>query len=514
MQAIIILGSMCALVAHTATAEAAPAWCKGGDEKPSYDLKSLFTEADADRALDGLVAASCYPEADVASMAKQIEATRAVWSRRLGLTEADWADVSEYAHQQRHMKGNPRIAVRDRQAAWSAYSPIDQYGSLMSADTGDVDAAYLADAFGTKLTQLGRLGYVVNCLEANDAPVRWAMCASDIAALDMAKLAAEIRSDTTHSATDRMTARIVAYETLSQKVPKHLAETKAVREKEPAYEKMWTLAAAAHVQWSKTDARWIALADSLDAARVTGSRAASKGCIDKTWDAWKTVVGAIPAKELATIQGLPGNEFATQLVAKLASEPNSYLVALALNECATLEGKDDELIGLVGYGLVRWPGFRGPRTAGQTAILTAGLELDDRNATIDHPKVHRDWIRGTGNTGVTGQGAIESVKIDTAKDQATITFAKKKITQQRCVKGHYTNRISQILDGTIHYYYVCDKEITETIEVPPSPPLKVGARYATGLKPGMTVSVSDDFVSVAYPPGKTVPTVVTGVEVK
>jgi len=514
MKAIIFLGSMCALVAHTATALAAPSWCKGGDEKPSYDFTSLFTETDANRALDELVAASCYPESDVASMGKQITATRAAWSKRLGLTEADWSDVSEWSHLQRHLKGDPKIAVRDRQAAWSAYSPIDQYGALSTADIGSVDAAYLADAFGMKLTQLGRLGYVAQCLSAKDAPATWAMCAADVTALDHAKLAAEIRADTTHSAGDRMTARIVAYETIALR-PKHLADTKALQAKDPAYAKMWTLADAARQEWSKADTQLIAIAEELDAARVTGSRKASAGCIAKTWDAWKTTVAAIPAKKLATIQGRPGDEFITQLVAMVVAEQNGYLAAFTLNACATLESKEDLLTRTIGYSTTRWPGFRGPRTAAHTAILTAGLQLDDRSATIEFPEVNRDWIKGDGGVSTSGLGAIESVKIDAAKDRATVTFAKQKVTQNRCTKGHYTNRINQIMpDGTFHYYYVCDTEITETIEVAPSPPLPVGTRYVSGIKPGMTVSVVDDIAVVAYPKGKTTPAIVTGVEVK
>lgn len=137
---------------------------------------------------------------------------------------------------------------------------------------------------------------------------------------------------------------------------------------------------------------------------------------------------------------------------------------------------------MIGYAIVRWPGFRGPRTSTQTAILTAGLKLDDRNATIDYPDLGREWIRGDGNSG-SKHGAIASIKVE--GETATITFAKNKITQNRCTKGHYTNRISQIMsDGTVVYYYVCDTEITETVEVAPSPPVKVGARYVFGLKPG------------------------------
>lgn len=515
MQATLIIGSMCALVAHAGTAAAAPAWCKGGPNKPHYNAKQMFSETDPDRALDAIVAASCYPDDEIAPLTKQIEKLRATWSKRLGLTEADWEDAAEFAHLPRHLRGDTRIAVTNRQAAWSAYSPLDQYGALNDADIGSVDAAYLADAFGAKLTQLGRLGYVADCLESSstDPAVAWAMCATDAAALDAGKIAAEIRADTTHSAADRMTARMAAYELLAIKLPKYQADVKALTEKDPAYAKMFSLGRDAHAQWAKVDARWVALADALDDARVTGSRKASAGCTAKTWEAWKTVIAATPAKRLATIHAQPGNNFAQQLVGMLIAEPDGYLAALTLNECAKLEGKEDYLSNAIGYALVKWPGFRGPRTGTQTAILTAGLQLDDRGATIEYPELKRDWISGDGNVGNFALGAIASIKLD--GERATVTFVKQKVTQKRCTKGHYTNRISQIMtDGTVVYYYQCDAEVTETIEVAPSPPVYVGARYVAGLKPGMSVSVTENVAVVAYPKGKTVPSIVTGVEVK
>lgn len=509
----IILTALCGLAAHISTAAAAPAWCKGGDEKPSYDMKSLFSETDADRALLQLVAASCYGEADVAQMGKQLGATREAWNKKLGMVEADWADVSEWAHLPRHLRGDPKIEIKDRQAAWSAYSPLDQYGALIH-ETDAVDVAYHADAFGPKLTQLGRLGYVAHCVGSHsiDPAVFWASCATDAAALDLAKISAEIRADTTHGAGDRMAARITAYETLA-KLPKLQADIKALKAKDPSYATMFSLGETAHAQWSKTNAAAIALADALDDARSSGSRKASAGCTEKAWDGWKAAVSALGAKRLGTILQTPEKQYVPQLLAMLVAEPNGYLAALNLNVCAKLEDKEDLLSRAIGNSIGRWPGFRGPRTATQTAILTAGLKLDKRDAAIEFPQVSRDWISGDGMVGNYGFGVIESVKIE--GERATITFKKEKVTQNRCTKGHYTNRISQIMsDGTVVYYYVCDVEITETIEVAPSPPMRVAARYAAGMKPGMTTAISDEVPAVSYLKGKSVPAVVVGVEVK
>ncbi len=513
-----VLGALGALLLQTATSAAAPpTWCKGGDarEKPSYSVKTLFTETDANAALINLVAASCYAEEDLAPYAKQIPAARAAWSKKLGLSEAEWVEVNEWVHLPREIRGQNTFDETDRKAAWSAYTPLDQYAALFRTEIGPVDGAYLADALGSKLTQLGRLGYVQRCfsrMNQDDAPVSLAMCATDVAALDPAKLAAEISADKSHGKGDRMTARIIAYETLEMR--KQLEpKIAAMRKKEPAYDKMFQLGEAAHKAWGSVAPKLVQLADDLDAARVTGSRRASQGCMPRAQEGWKTAVEAIGAKRLAQIHSQPGNGFAEQLVQLVITEPSGYLAALALTECATLEDKADAIARSIGASLARWPGFRGPRTGTQTAILTAGLTLDQRDATIEYPELKRDWIVGDNNSATFGPGAVASLKAE--GDKVTVTFAKQKVTQKRCTKGHSTSKIQRITsDGQFIYQYVCDVEITETIMVPPSPPLKVLARYADGVKAGMSVLVTDDVLVAAFAKGSAVPAIVTGVRVK
>jgi hypothetical protein len=513
---IILAGAAAALLAHTATAIAAPAWCKGGParDKPQYDMKSLFAETDPRDALRNLIGATCYADADNASYAKQIEATRQAWSKKLGLTEADWADVNEWAHYPREYRNSDDFFAKDRTAPLSKYSALDQF-AILNGDTGQVDVAYVADAFGAKLTNLGRLAYVRTCMSRashDDGPVAYAMCATDAAALDLAKIYSEIAADTSHELTDRMTARLVAYETAA-KLPQWKTEAKAFRDKDPAYVKMFELGEQAHKTWASVDAAALALMTDLDDARTSGSRKASQGCMARAESAWKSAVEAVPVKKMAAINAEPGNTFLQQLVPMVIGTPTGYVTALSLNLCAKLENKVDALTRVIGATLVRWPGFRGPRTGTQTAILTAGLQLDQRGSEIAYPELKRDFIDGDSNVGITGLGAITTVKVEGEK--ATVTFQKQKVKQTRCVKGHNTNRIQRINDfGQFVYEYVCDKYIDETIEVPPSPPLKVLAKYAGGLAAGMTVSITDEVVAVVYPKNSTTPSIVTGVAVK
>lgn len=514
MRAILFLGSLGFLLAHTATASAAPTWCKGGDEKPSYDLKSLFTEADPFWNIPALVAASCYPESDVASMEKQIAKARDAWSKKLGLVESDWVDVNEWAHQGNSERGGTAIAfdVNKRKTPWTALAPIDQLALLGSGDIYEVDVAYVADAMGAKLSELGRLGYVVTCLDGSGDPaVRYAMCAPDAAALDMTKLNAEIRADKEHTGTDRMVARIIAWRLLTEKLPTFQKEIKGLRAKDPAYATMFELGQTAHRDW-KPDATLLALVTSLDEAQVTSSRKATAGCSDKAWAGWTQVVAGLGAKKLETIHGEPGNELLPQMIGMLLESADGYLAALAVNQCAVLTQTEDDLSGVIGAALGRWPGHRGPRTATHTAIVTGALKLDDASAQVDYPEIKRDFIKGAGNIGTVGKGRIDSIKVD--GERATITFKKEKVTQTRCVKGHTTNRVTRIDSfGSFVYEYVCDKEITETIDVEPSPPLKVSARTTAGMKPGMTVHVSDNVAMVAFS-AKGVIVNVTGIEVK
>ncbi len=512
---IILAGAAAVLLAHTAPAIAAPAWCQGGPkiDRPQHDMKSLFAETEPGSALINLIGATCYPDSDIASYAKQIEVTRQAWSKRLGLSEADWVEVNEWAHYPRHIRNTDDFFVKDRNAPYSKYSALDQF-ALLNGTTGQIDVAYVADAFGARLTQPGRLAYVRTCMSRasnDDGPVAYAMCATDVASLDPAKIYAEISADKTHELQDRMTARIVAYATL-QKLSQWKTEAKAFREKDPAYDKMFALAEQAHKTWASVDANALALMNDLDDAHVSGSRKASQGCMPRAEAAWKGAIQAIPSKKLAQITAVPGNTFVNQLVPMVVASPTGYVAAVALNVCAKLENKVDALTRAIGAGLQRWPGFRGPRTGAQTAILTAGLELDQRGSQIVYPELKREFLDGDGNSELV-VAAVASLTMD--GDKAVVGFQKQKVKQTRCVKGHNTNRIQRINEfGQVVYEYVCEKYVDETIEVTPSPPLKVHAKYAAGIVAGMTVSISEDVVAAAYPKNSTTPSIVTGVVVK
>lgn len=511
-----------ALVAGHALAQAAPAWCNMPDAQKlslsGNDLERLYTETDARNVVMTVVAATCYPDEDARGQAKQIELTRQAWSKKLGMTDADWADAAAWAQAPQYERNNLNLWPTKKRA-WSAYTPIDQYGAIKNSTLGDSsathDQAYMVDAFGAKLTEVGRLAYITECIrdEESTAPVRWAMCAGDVAAFDAKKFETELRGDTDHNGFERMTLRFALYEALPN-IAAHAGKVKELKAKDPAYAKMFDIAEQATKDFAKVDPKLLELMGKIDDARVTNSRKASEGCEVVTWDAFKGAVAAIGAKPFAALKGEDNWDFFRGAVGKIVSTPNGYLASLALNQCGVLKDDENYLVRELGENMAFWPGFRGPRNATHTAILTAGLELDDRDARIDYPDLSRPWLhRQTGSSGG-GRGVVASIKIK--GDKATVEFKKEKVKQTRCTKGHYTNRVIQITSsGSVIYQYVCTKEITETIVVAPSPPLTVNARYVAGLKAGMYVVIVEDVVTVAYPKSSAAaPAVLAGVAVK
>ena len=498
---------------------AAPAWCKadGADKLNVYgELSKVHKETDPADALYTLVAAFCAPDDEATAQARQLAATRKLWSKRLHMTEADWADAAEWAVTYNSDR-NPSIYPPEK-TAWSKYGPIDQWAGILRSTMGDSsqtsDPAYVADAFGADLSEAGRLGYIMVCIQG-EKPAEWAMCADDIARFDAAKLATELRGDKRHSAKERITVRLEAYQTAS-KLPAHQARVKALLAKDPAYSKLFSLAQATRTEWGgrwESDAKLLAVTSSMDDARVTRSRKAAEGCEETTWEAWKSVVSTMPAKKFAAIRHEPGNSFTEQAMAVIVGQPAGYLAGMALYNCARSNKAEDFLIRALGEAMYRWPGFRGPRTATHTAIVTAGIELDDRDAQIEYPDVMRSWIaRNSGSSGG-GEGSIKSVKA--SGKTVAIQFINIKKKQTVCTKGHHTRRVTQIRsDGGLVYEYICTKEKTETITVPQASPQTVNARYAVGIKPGMFVAVTEDVVTAAYAKNGTAPSMVAGVPVK
>lgn len=496
---------------------AAPAWCKGaeGGERLSGSASDALKD-DVVWAVYGIVSVQCAG-AD-SDKAAEVEAARAAWSKKLELTDDEWQDAAAWAAADQSSRyPGTRLNPKDAKQALSAMDALDQHITLQNDGVRDYDGNYLADAFGPKLSQAGRLAYLTKiCLSSNAREVQWAICQPDVDAFDFKQLVEELRADKKHSGYERFLVRLTGH-LFPERLKERAAEIAAARAKDPAIEKMFQLSAEARKQWGglwKNEAPTLDLALSLDDARISNSRRAYQGCEDKTWPAFRDAMAGVPAKKFgAVLRDEYMIHYADDLFGVIASDPKAYLAGMAFYTCGANAERPDAAVRKLGNAFLKWPGHRGPRTSAHSAILSAGLELDDRDARIDYPDTSRGWCSQSGSSSGGGEGTIKALKPQ--GDKVRIEFASKLEKQEQCLQTQQTNRITQIRsDGSLVYQVNCLKWGVKTYDRRSSPQL-VKARYAQGLKPGMAAYTIEEAVIAAWSkPGAKEPAVVAGAPVK
>ena len=516
-----------------------PAWCSaiGGNRvDTSGSIKDAIEDENARNALKNLVGRLCKPDSEDNEHMSELEAARQKWSARLGLTDGDWVDVADYATlgQGERMNGEVRVNTNGQEMgigdtlkrAWSSFDALDQYAMIgaNAGASGDLalDHNYLADALGQKLTETGRFAYVRGCIKSSrHGAVEWAMCQGDIAALDLKKLAAELGANKAYRGADKMRVRIEVDE-LKPVLAAHADKVKKLIAGDPGYAKVFEVAEAARAEWrgrEKSDAELIDIATAMDDARATNSRKAFAGCEDRTWAAWKTAMAKVPAKKFEGIHDDRANgvSFVDTAMGPIISNPSVYLASVGLVTCMTVgqdrSAKHDILIRLLGDAMQRWPGFRVPRTAAQSAILGAGIALDDRDAKLEYPSVYRPFGGGGGSRSGGGSGVIGQLK--PSGKTVTVEFKKQLVKQVQCAQSKETNRVTQIRpDGRLIYESYCVRNETVIVDKSDAPQT-VNPRYLEHVKPGTFVSIIEDVVVAAWAkPGTATPTMVFGVELK
>jgi hypothetical protein len=520
---VLIAVSLTLTLARAAAADA-PAWCSGKSEAVSvagYWTKAVKEDDPLD-SIPAIVACLCDHKCGSSSddfevHGAEVEQSRQSWSKRLEMADDDWADAAAWAVVTPSTRQSYDTPNNHDKVAWSTLDPVGQY-LLINDWSQSSDVNYIADAFGAKLSESGRLAYVRSCLRSQQV-VQWAMCQPDVDAFDTRRIAAELHADKDHSGFERFMARL-SMDRVRAGLAKHAAEVKQAGERDPAYAKMFAIAAQTRNEWQaiwRDDAALVELALTMDDARITDSRRALAGCDDKTWPAFKTAVSAIPARQFANIntdvmtyRSSPG----TQALQIVVATPKGYLASVAHYLCHSGDASKDPVVRSIGAVLTRWPGFRGPRNAAQVAIASAGLELDDRSAHIEYPSVSRTYFNGGGGgASGGGQGVIKSLKPQ--GDKLRIEFATVKVPEPRCVSYTYTHRLTGIdSSGRFIYESGCAKEKMEMIDHT-SPPVNVSHRYADGLKPGMKIIATEQAVELSWPrAGAKVPNLVAGAPVK
>jgi hypothetical protein len=501
---------LCSVVLASFTssrAEAEPAWCAPVAGKLLHgNVKDALTSADPRVAIPSIIAGLCHatPNTEEVQRAREIEAARQRMMKRLAMTEADWIDAAEWASEHQGKLMSTSLDY-DRKKAWSALTPIEQFAAITHADD---EASYVADTFGSNLSEVGRFAYAQWCFGSRRGPVEWAVCQPDLA-IDPAKLAVQLR--TSGTGYQRMALRIDFFE-YAAKLKEHAAKVKETIAKDSAYEKVFAVAA----QGRKTalDEKLVALALAMDDARVTNSRKAYAGCAETTWPVLKAAIAAIPAAKFANISDDAAGVSALERAAGvIANDPNGYLAALSFAMCHRADEKQDYLVRSLGGALVRWPGFRGPRTSAITAILNSGIEPDDRGEKLEYPSVRREWIGDS--TGSSGGARGVIAKLDRKGATTVVTFVKKMVTGPYCAQYKTTNRIIHITSsGNVINDRICVRWETVTVDTSPRPQT-VDARYTEGLKPGMLVWTTEDVVAAAFAKSDSkLPSIIAGVVVK
>lgn len=511
----------------------APAWCRSPgivEGRLVGDVQRALG-SDAMDAAEAIVKETCFPSKEGEQRAREVAKAKEGWSRKLGIGDAEWGEVGVWASgepsDKRDFKG--MHLPWGTKVAWSPLDPVEQLAAVLNG-TGDgnntAQSIYFTDALGAKLSETGRLGYILSCIgKTTNAEVEWAMCAPDITRLDKRKVLTEVKASKA-PASEKTKIRFLVY-LIDPQLADHDKAVKALVAKDPVYGKMFEIAEATRTQWDelwKTSAAVLDLALAMDDARQTRSRKAFDGCHDKVWAAWEAEVATLSASAVTPVptkdEGI--TNFPKPAMASVIASPGGYNASVALYVCesqGTSGGAKDAIIDTLGSVLALHPGLRGPRTATHLAIRNAGLVLDDQNASLRYPSSDlRGWFDGSGARG--DLAAVAKVEpTGTAPDGitgpvVTVTFTKKFEKQEQCAAAKALNRIAYISpNGDVTYQTMCTKWQTVTVDKTPDPAV-VTARSAKGLKPGMLAFVARGEVIGAWIKGSKSPAFLAGVALK
>jgi hypothetical protein len=520
---ITIVGGVTSLIA-TGAAAAPPAWCNGAQVEAA-DLRGLSSK-DPREVIKAFVAAECAPGDEALAHRGEIEAARQAWSKRLGMTEADWADAVPYAQTRADSFIQGTLAAKSLGAA----SPLDQVSVIEKAheSASELDTLYAADMFEPHLSEAGRLAFLrTTCFhDGQPAPVDaygmtgteaiWAICQADLDQIDVARLFDEVRADTTHDGALKMKLRVAAYE-LPARIKSHAAEVQQMQQRDDATRKLFEIAGAARGAWASgvgKSTRLLELVLAMDSAAVTGSRKQLDGCGEATAAALADAVSAIPASAFAGMHDVrdnPSGGFATQAGPVLAASPAVVLAAIAFVRCAP----DGDVSAFLKDLAAVAPPSRGPRNTALARIEDARLTYDKVGAKLVFPQVKpygASHLDGTLQGRSTG-GAIRSVKRN--GDTLTVEHQPLLVKTMDCVRSHKTARVAKVHgDGRVQYEEVCDRSALRTHDNR-WVPSEVSAKYAAWLKPGAVFSQSGKDVIAIWPSASAkVPSMVLGAAVK
>lgn len=521
-------------VAGTAAGAAPPpAWCKGASVA-SPDLRDLSSK-DAREVIKALVAAECAPNAEIDARRGDVEKARDAWSKKLGMTEADWADAVAYAQ----TSDDYSIAVDVETKVLAKASPLDQFALIMKTQETSssapitMDAFYATDMFESSLSEAARFAFLkTTCFDTGKHTVRddggmvgseayWAVCQADFDKFDLGKLFGEIHADTTHGGAAKMKLRLMAYD-FPRKIKDHAAEVADVFKRDDANKKLFEIAAGARGEWASTlgkDSKLLELALAMESGTIAQSRKQLEGCGETTRAAVTAVISEIPAKQFAAMTDERNDykgtaNFAAKAGPVLMAHPRVLLAMIPYTLCEPQSSLSLYMQALLDHG----PGVRGPRNAALAKLHATPVTYDNVQAKLTFPQTqpfasHYRLEGGVGFRGDSRGGVVKSTKPD--GDHVKVAIEKTTESHVDCVQSHQTNHISEWrADGTIRYEQHCDKSGVVTKDNTWQD-IRVLPRYGSMLKPGTMFSVLDDEVLAVWPSKKAAaPSIVLGAPVK
>ena len=495
-----------------------PAFCKEDTKAGDYELQQMKT-SEVDQILGSVAALVCSNDAAANAHRADIDKARDEWTKKLHLVDSDWADL---------------IALRNAHFNFPTFdlsantlgglTPVDQYSAIKETFRGSdgatvADRLYLADAFGSQLSEAGRVALLQWCYDGRDNIAQWAVCQGDADQLDLGKLEQQLRGDTAHPPEAR--AYILVQAAIVQDQGKKIADKiQAMIKKDDTYKKVMDTAAKGRADWAKgigTNKQLLELVASMDSATFFHSRKQLAGCEGKTAAALAAAVSKIPAKTFASFHDSnddPYKGFAHDAGRVLVTYPEVNLAANAYTQCRPKSPIGDWMA----YFNQEVPGVRGPRNAAIGALMGESFTFDDTRAgKLDFPKFDERPYARRGGEIRSETGVVKSIKV--SGDKATISEEKTIVKSLDCVKWHNTNRIQAIRDsGEVVYESLCDKTEMRSHDMTPHD-YPVSAETSKMVKPGMVISYTpngDGRDVIAVWPSKTAknPSYVLGGAVK
>lgn len=481
------------------SAHAAPAkWCTGTTTREHYSITDMGhfqynSDADDLKDMDGfadVVLALCSNDPAATQYHAELEAARLRWTKRLHLTDADWADAFPFAssnisfRRSLHLDGAP------------GSGPIAQYDWFRRATLEE--AIRRADTEGEHLSQAARLGYVAQCLEGEQVdPVAAALCVGDMG-LDLDALGNELRASPSVDPVSRMTLRLLAEQVVRKLWPERKNEIAGYMLKDAGWNQIFKIAKAARQEWID---RKVELAPMRSLHYQLAHSKSPAGC-DQTLSILQQKITAISADDYARTFGKSPSS--REVLSRVMNEPAGYLAATNYAQCHPGTSLAVEI------GAVGGPGLGGPRATALSRLILANPKPFGGDLRL--PDLASDHVYRGGNDLKSSFGVLTGVT--RTGDNVHLTFRKEPYDFAYCAESHQTDRVVTVMEsGTVVYESVCTKTARAKGK-DAIPPVDVAARNMT-LRPGMVVVVEGDMVVVAWSkPDAKAPSFILGEPVK